>query len=109
MPPGSMFEVLPRVDAELEIYHQGPDLMVFGAVSKVVHDGEVLASWDDTPRGTAGATSSIVRIAGMQQLKDYLVERKERISARPDGAVVFRDVMGKAFVARIIWRDEQDL
>jgi hypothetical protein len=109
MPPGSMFEVLPRLDTELEVYHQDPDLMVFGDVSKVVHDGEVLASWDDTRRANAGATSSIERIVGVQQLRDYLLERKESISARPDGALVFRQIMGKSFVARVIWRDEQDL
>lgn len=109
MPPGSTFEVLPALGQELEIHHQDPDLMIVGDVAKVTREGEVLATWGDASHGTANVSSSAARIASVQQLRDHLVAHKERISARPDGTLVFREIMGKSYVARVRWRDEQDL
>lgn len=109
MEPGSTFEVVPQRDEQLEIYHQDPDLMVSGAIAKVIKDGAVLASWEDALQPGGEVTSNVTRIGSATELRHYLEHSGEQISLRADGALLFRQILGRSWVARAQWRDHQDI
>lgn len=109
MPPGSMFEVVPRFGAQLEIHHSDPDLMVVGDVAKVIHNGEVLASWESAGEPSTPAPTGPHRIGSVEELRAFLQTCGEQVFAKPDGALIFRHVNRKAWAVRVQWRDDQDL
>jgi hypothetical protein len=107
MPPGSFFEVLPQLDHDLEIVHHDAGLIILGAVAKVVHEGQVVGSWE---RGADEAGARMPgRIDSLQAVRSHLESSGQRVVSAPDGVQIIREAREKSWVVNVRWRDEHDL